>query len=297
MSSKKSNDDLIDKIIQEYINHSNDENKKINGNILITKEKIEEILQTEIDDDIIYKTAFVHKSFQGNYIEDFCPKESNERLEFLGDSFIGSIISKYLYLRYPESNEGFLSKLKIKLVKTITLSKLSKCLNFDKYILTDHLLDVKKNNNILENTFEAFIGACILERKYDITEKFLIRIFEEYIDFTKLILTNDNFKDSLMRYFKSLQWDFPKYYEIFVEKDNYSVNKNIFTVGIPIKKEYLDSLDPELQDKIFNYQQQNLSFKKNDYIYIGIDKDYKKKDAEQKAAKKALINLNVDINY
>ncbi|MGD1948003.1 MAG: ribonuclease III [Croceivirga sp.] len=132
----------------------------------------------------IYKKAFLHRSMnqrdaQGN-------PQNYERLEFLGDSMLGTIISKHLYNKVPEGNEGYLTKMRSKIVSRKHLNELGKdlkLLNFvESRIPKSHFGD-----NIYGNVFEALVGAIYLDRGYSACEKFINdRVIDPYIDIEQL---------------------------------------------------------------------------------------------------------------
>lgn len=242
-------------------NYVLEEGKKIypvynDTNFLISNDEIKDILKKgdineEINDIKLWQQAFIHKSmFKGsdfiknkkyfgnidglniNEHKDILELQdnSNEVLEWLGDGFIQSIIALYLYERYPNNNEGFLTRIRSRLVKTETLSKLALALNFDKYMIISKHVEVicsgRKNAKLLEDSFEAFLGAMLYDFKtskgikeaYEIVTKFLLCVIEKNIDITELILRDDNYKDQLMRYFqKEFNGEYPKYEQIGFE--------------------------------------------------------------------------------
>lgn len=171
-----------------------------------------------------YKTAFIHKSYcqLKDYEEYEYPgapclplqEESYEKMEFLGDAILGSVVSSYLYQRFYEihkQNEGFLTKLKIRIICGDNLCKLSKDLSFGKHIvLSKHVEETcsgRENTNILEDIFEAFIGALYLDYGYEIAEKFIIQVIEKYVDFTDMLMFDTNYKDQITRYFQRIYED------------------------------------------------------------------------------------------
>src|SRR6056300_1380645 len=98
----------------------------------ITKERAEQLVGTKIKNLDLYQKAFTHKSALKEY-EQFT--ESFETLEFIGDSVLGFVITKFLFDRFEGRQEGFLTKARTKLVRGETLAELAKNLNFDKWIL------------------------------------------------------------------------------------------------------------------------------------------------------------------
>jgi len=132
----------------------------------------------------IYKKAFMHRSAN---IRD---KEGNamnyERLEFLGDSMLGTIISKYLYLEVPEGDEGYLTKMRSKIVSRKHLNELGKDLDLLRFVESR----IPKSNfgdNIHGNVFEALVGAIYLDKGYKYCEKFINkRVVAPYVDIEQL---------------------------------------------------------------------------------------------------------------
>ena len=171
-----------------------------------------------------YQISFIHKSYcklkdyeEYDYPGNGClplQERSYETIEFLGDAILGSVVSSYIYERFHtiyNQNEGFLTKLKIRLICGENLAKLSNHLKLNQYlILSKHIeenCDGRKNNNILEDVFEALIGAIYLEHGYQITENFIIQVLEKFVDFTEILLTDTNYKDQISRYFQKIYND------------------------------------------------------------------------------------------
>lgn len=132
----------------------------------------------------IYKKAFMHRSAN---IRDKDGNAMNyERLEFLGDSMLGTIISKYLYLRVPEGDEGYLTKMRSKIVSRKHLNELGKDLDLLHFVESR----IPKSNfgdNIHGNVFEALVGAIYLDRGYKYCEKFInMRVVAPYVDIEQL---------------------------------------------------------------------------------------------------------------
>ena len=197
---------------------------------LLTKDIINSLLNTYgIEENIsnlsIYQNAFIHKSICGKNSNEYTdildtPIISNERLEFLGDAIMGSVVGCYVYERFDNVDEGFLTRIRTKLVNGKQLSKFSRLLNFERYILiSKHVEDKcngRQNDKLLEDLFEAFIGSIYLDFNrystnksidynslgYQYAATFIINVIEKNIDFSKLILRDNNYKDQLLRYYQ-----------------------------------------------------------------------------------------------
>ena len=131
--------------------------------------------------------------------------KSYEVLEFLGDAVIHAVIAEYLFRRYPDKDQGFLTKLRTKIEKGETLNKFSRKLGFHEYAIISRNIELSggRNNNIniMEDIFEAFIGALKLETNFETCQKFIINLIDSEIDFAELINNDDNYKEILMQYY------------------------------------------------------------------------------------------------
>jgi ribonuclease-3 len=207
-----------------------------------------------VQDINIYRNAFVHKSYCTRKNENFtngnlmCPvnclplqEESNERLEFLGDAIINIIIGKYLFKRYPDESEGFLTKMRTKLVNGTMLADLCKFANLPQFILISKQIEEnqgRQNKKVLEDCFEAFIGAMYLDLEsqdknaINAVSDWLINLIECNIDFTDLIVKNTNYKDTFLKYFQHTYNYLPKFFELSTEN---TTSGKIYRIAIKDK--------------------------------------------------------------
>ena len=177
----------------------------------VTRENIQEMLQMKVKNISYYQRALVHKSIY-KAVKRYVPispdkqiqeylLQHNERLEFLGDSVLGLIIANYLFHKYPHQDEGFLTKLKTKLVNTSQLANLANKINLGKYILmSNHVENIRgrSSEKILEDSFEAFLAAIFKDLGYEAVNQFVINLINT-LDFEELLI-EDNFKDTLLKY-------------------------------------------------------------------------------------------------
>ena len=169
-----------------------------------------ESIQTKIgfifSDESLLELALTHKSFD--------TKSNNERLEFLGDTILNSIVSQYLFLKYPEISEGLLSRIRSQLVKSDTLSKKAKFLKLHKAVKLSKgtmNIDDSHKKSIYEGCFEALIGAIYLDGGWDQATLVTINIFSDELN---NISTDHSFKDpktELQELFQSLGMITPEY--------------------------------------------------------------------------------------
>lgn len=180
--------------------------------MLVSKEQIETLIATKIKDLSLYQRAFTHKSALKEY-EQFT--ESFETLEFMGDSVLGFIITKFLFDRHEEKQEGFLTKARTKLVRSETLADIALKLGLNDIVIMDEKgMRNSWNNNpkILEDVFEALVGAIYMDLGLLHAKQFVLRIYQDpkYIDLNSIMI-DDNFKDKLMRYCQVNNLPLPEY--------------------------------------------------------------------------------------
>jgi ribonuclease-3 len=131
-----------------------------------------------------YQRAFTHRSMNQ---KDASGNPMNyERLEFLGDAMLGVIISKHLFKEVPNGNEGYLTKMRSKIVSRQHLNELGRELELDKY-LESRISSDQFGENIFGNLFEALVGAIYLDRGHDYCERFIrMRVIEPHVDIERL---------------------------------------------------------------------------------------------------------------
>ena len=290
------------------MNHHDEEDNEIlisipynENNILIESEDVERLLRNfgikiKVNNLEIYREAMSHYSYVNQKYYSKFSKEMNEmkrtrhalvelrdvsseRLEFVGDGTIKDILCSYLYLRYkinPKGDEGFMTYLKTKIEDKSSFSRFAKELGLDTYILISKQTELIKGRNsdkILEDAFEAFLGALKLDQGQDVCKKLIEYFLENSVDYPTLIYQNENYKDQLMQLFHSNKWVSPIYWEISCKVSGNSTQK-IYKMGV---------LDPmtTLDDK----------GRPNDIIIIADGDGTSKQRAEQQAALNALIKF------
>src|SRR5690606_34947298 len=147
----------------------------------------------------LYQMAFRHKSVAKPIKEGV--KNSNERLEFLGDAVLGSVVAELLFKLYPYKDEGFLTEMRSKIVSRANLNQLSRKLGFNELIEFDARMISypNKQGSLLGDAFEALIGAVYLDKGYKFTREFLLsRIIKPHVDIHTLEITETNFKSRLI---------------------------------------------------------------------------------------------------
>lgn len=146
----------------------------------------------------LYKIALRHRSASVHISNGI--SINNERLEFLGDAIIDSIVAEFLFRHYPDKKEGFLTQMRAKIVSRTTLNRLAKHIYLEENIISYTRHNVVKKN-IYGNAFEALAGAVYLDKGYKETYNWLIhQIILKYIDLDKLETTEIDFKSRLIEW-------------------------------------------------------------------------------------------------
>jgi len=146
----------------------------------------------------LYDLAFVHKSAsttdsQGNFV-------NNERLEYLGDAILGAIIADFLYNRFPQEDEGFLTKTRSKLVNRTFLTKLTFEMGLNVFIDSNTTKNIDKSH-IYGDALEALIGAIYLDKDYKTAKYFVTkRILSQFVNLNEIEQNDTNFKSQLIEW-------------------------------------------------------------------------------------------------
>jgi len=135
-------------------------------------------------DIVNYERAFTHRSLK------LVDKKGNpinyERLEFLGDAMLGSVIAAYLYKKVPNGTEGYLTQMRSKIVSREHLNELGKDLDLIKFVKSN-IQESNVGDNIYGNIFEALIGAIYLDKGFNMCSKFIHeKVIAQYVDIPKL---------------------------------------------------------------------------------------------------------------
>ncbi len=145
---------------------------------------LKKILGFKPKDLSIYETAFTHRSTNEKNLNG--QPQNYERLEFLGDAMLGAVIAAHLFKKVPEGNEGYLTKMRSKVVSREHLNELGRDFQLVKFLKTT-VPTQQFSGNIYGNVFEALVGAIYLDRGFKYCEKFIYkRVIKPYVDIKKL---------------------------------------------------------------------------------------------------------------
>lgn len=267
------------------------------NNVLVKGDDIIQILNKysvvigKVNHIHFFQQAFTHKSyckkeiFTDEILKDSKKEMGNppnllelreasyERLEYFGDKVIKLILSMYLFYRYDDQNEGFMTRLQTKIEDKSGLAEMSKEIGLDKFFIISKQIESMNGRNldkIHEDCMEAFLGALFLSNGLEPCVLLFVNLLETLIDYAEKLYRDNNYKDRLLRYYHSQQWKFPNFCVIHFE-------------GPPHKRTYIMGVEkPDCN--------QNDHFKKK---CIGFGFGKSKKEGEQNAAKMALINYGV----
>ena len=196
-------------------------------------------------------------------------KRSYERLEYLGDSILRHAIGKYLFIRYPDEEEGFLTTNRSKMENKFALSDLARKLGMQNYAVIAKNIELANGRTsyvtLTEDIFEAFIGALNLEIDENKTVEFLWLIIHKELDVSEIIRTQKNYKDQLMQFFNKID-------------------------GIKHDLRY-DDTEFETDDGRKRFK--TIVIDKNTSMQLGIGSGRSKQTSQQRAAKDALIKLKL----
>ncbi len=286
----------------------------------------------------LYKRAFVHKSYckrpkleneENGVIITERPNDcmtlktkSNERLEFLGDGVLECITKYYLYRRFPKENEGFMTEKKIALVKNEHIGKLAYEMGLNKwYIMSKNAEEKKTRTNLkkLGCLFESFLGALFLDfNKIDINDDadwfknvfvtgpgfqiaqiFVENIFENHVDWMKLIQNDDNYKNILQVILQKAFQVTPIYREITDWDEDTGYHMGVY-LCLNIKKHQFTPQDDNIKtiQTFGSFDKLKEAWKYRDdkwddglVIFLSESKHKIKKKAEQAACKMAIESL------
>lgn len=153
----------------------------------------------------VLRNALTHSSYSNEHKSQNC--QCNERIEFLGDSVLSLVVSKYIYSRFYKRPEGELTKIRSSVVCTRTLSLLANKISLGDFLLLGKGQEEtgRKNVKLLENAFEALLGALFIDSNCDVevVSKFLLPLIIPYIDAASNDVIGFDYKTSLQQFIQS----------------------------------------------------------------------------------------------
>jgi len=216
----------------------------------------------EINDIQTIRTAFVHSSYAYERLEE---ENSNERLEFLGDTVLDLLVSEYLFTEYPDAKEGEMTKWRAAVVCELTLADAARKLGLQNYLLLGKGMQktaLKHSDALLADCMEALIGALYIDKGYDSVKKLIEKHIVHYVSLAVNGQLKPDYKTALQEYTQSKYHIVPEY-RVIDEK------------GPAHAKEFI--VEVSFNGKAW-----------------GVADGNSKKEAEQHAAKEAWQNLQLE---
>ncbi len=209
----------------------------------------------------LYKLALIHRSASVHLADGGVV--NNERLEFLGDAVLESVVSDFLFIEYPDEPEGFLTRMRSRLVSRTSMNELAKQLGLDKHVIANPGGSFIQKH-LHGNAFEAVIGAIYLDKGYNFANRLLINdIFKKYVNLNDMSHTETDHKSRLIEWCQKSRRSIRFHTVVSKDSDPHS--------PVFISQLYIDSMK------------------------IGRGEGLSKKEAEQNAAELAMNIMNDEI--
>ena len=232
-----------------------------NGTYIVNKQefasRLRKIIGFRTTNLRIYEAAFIHRS--ASFTLPDGQRINNERLEFLGDAVLDTILSDYLFEKFPDANEGFMTKIRSRIVNREILNNLAISMGIDKILVSNVCLN-GSTRNLYGDALEALIGALFVDRGFKKTKTlFIKRVFNKYLDLNKIVDTDTDYKSLVFEWIQKHKTNLTFEYK---EEYDFKHKKSVFSATLMINKEE-----------------------------VGTGQGASKKEAEQEAAGKALVKL------
>jgi ribonuclease-3 len=240
--------------------------KRINGIYIPDKRgfnlRLKKILGFSPGNLKLYEIAFIHRS--ATFTLPDGKKVNNERLEYLGDAVLDAILSDYLFEKFPDASEGFMTKIRSRIVNRDVLNQLAVSMGINE-ILISNVSSVHLTKNLYGDALEALIGSVFLDKGFKKTKKLFIRnVFNKYLDLNMIVNTDTDYKSLVFEWVQKHKSNLLFTYN---EEYDFKLRKSVFSTILIIDK-----------------------------LELGEGHGTSKKEAEQEAARQAWIRLKDNIN-
>jgi ribonuclease-3 len=235
--------------------------RRINGTYILDKHefssRLKKIFGFRPGNLKLYEIAFIHRS--ATFTLPDGKKVNNERLEYLGDAIISAILSDYLFEKFPDASEGFMTKIRSRIVNREILNQLAVSMGINK-ILISNINSVHPTKNLYGDALEALIGSVFLDKGFKKTKKIFIKnILNKYLDIDTIISTDTDYKSLV---FEWVQKNKSNLIFTYNEEYDFNMKKSVFSTTLIIDRQEM-----------------------------GIGQGSSKKEAEQEAASQAWKRL------
>jgi ribonuclease-3 len=212
--------------------------KRINGTYLLDEQefkvRLKKLLKFNPGNLQLYEIAFIHRSASLTLPNG--KKVNNERLEYLGDAVLDAILSDFLFVKFPDANEGFLTKIRSRIVNRDVLNQLAISMGINK-ILISNINSTHQTKNLYGDALEALIGSVFLDKGFKKTKKlFLKNVLNKYLDLKIIVNTDTDYKSLVFEWVQKHKSNL-----IFTYNEEYDFNlkKSVFSTTLFIDREVL----------------------------------------------------------
>ena len=180
----------------------------------------------------LYEIAFIHRSASftlpdGNRI-------NNERLEYLGDAVLDAILSDYLFEKFPDASEGFMTKIRSRIVNREVLNGLAVSMGINK-VLVSNVSSSHPSKNLYGDALEALIGSIFLDKGFRTAKKLFIgKVLNKYLDLDRIVSTDTDYKSLVFEWVQKQKANLIFTYN---EEYDFSLKKSVFTTTLFIDRE------------------------------------------------------------
>jgi len=210
--------------------------RRINGTYLQDKRefasRLNKILGFRPGNLKLYEIAFIHRS--ATFTLPDGKKVNNERLEYLGDAVLDAILSDYLFEKFPDANEGFLTKIRSRIVNRDVLNQLAISMGINK-ILISKISSIHLTKNLYGDAFEALIGSVFLDKGFKKTKKVFIKnVLNKYLNLSQIVKTDSDYKSLVFEWVQKHKSNLVFTYN---EEYDFNLKKSVFSTTLIIDKQ------------------------------------------------------------
>jgi ribonuclease III len=210
--------------------------RRINGTYILDKHefssRLKKIFGFRPGNLKLYEIAFIHRS--ATFTLPDGKKVNNERLEYLGDAIISAILSDYLFEKFPDASEGFMTKIRSRIVNREVLNQLAVSMGINK-ILISNVNSIHPTKNLYGDALEALIGSVFLDKGFKKTKKIFIRnILNKYLDIETIISTDTDYKSLV---FEWVQKNKSNMIFTYNEEYDFNMKKSVFSTTLIIDRQ------------------------------------------------------------
>jgi ribonuclease-3 len=207
--------------------------RRVNGTYILDKRefgtRLKNIFGFRPGNLKLYEIAFVHRSASLTLPDG--KKINNERLEYLGDAVLSAILSDYLFQKYPDADEGLMTKIRSRIVNREILNKLAISMGLNK-ILISNISSTHQTKNLYGDALEALIGSLFLDKGYVKTKDlFIKKVLNKYLDINQIIKTDKDYKSLVFEWVQKHKSTLKFTYN---EEYDFNLKKSVFSTTLAI---------------------------------------------------------------